>query len=457
MTDLRLRDGQVIRLPIRRMGINGEGVGYYRKQVLFVDGGIPGEFLEVKVTRVEKRHARARILKRLKPSSNRVAPPCPVYDECGGCQTQHIDYSMQLRLKRELVEEAFARYTDIQSLPIEETRGMEHPWDYRNKAQLPVRKQDGRVLLGMYRSGSHRLVDMSGCLVQHPVINRTLEGIRSILEETKTPIYDERTHRGSIRHVMVRLAFATDEVQIALVSRTPTLPGEKGLVDRIRRLPKVAGIILNHNPRRTSLVMGEENRLLWGKEKIEERLGSRHFALSAPAFFQLNPVQTEKLYEEVRYFAGLTGSETVVDAYCGTGTIGLWLADGAARVVGMDTVPEAVADARYNARLNGVKHAEYHVGKAETLLPRWASEGFRPDVVVTDPPRTGLGEGLLRSLSQHPVPRLIYVSCNPSTLAKDCNRLIQAGYRVKRMVPFDMFPQTAHVETCTLLVHESHP
>lgn len=454
MTTVQLKEGAIIRLPIRRLGINGEGVGFYRKQVLFVEGGIPGEYLEVKVAHVEKRHAYARVLKRLKPSAHRVKPPCPVYEACGGCQIQHIDYPMQLRLKRELVEEAFSRYTSLSSLPIEAVRGMDTPWEYRNKAQLPVKRENGRVRLGMYRTGSHQLVDMSGCLVQHPVINRILEGVRATLEEMQTPIYDTRTHRGSVRHVMVRLAFATGEAQLALVSRTPTLPREAELIERLRQLPHVAGIVLNHNPRRTSLVMGEKTRLLWGKEKIEERLGSRIFALSAPAFFQLNPIQTGKLYEEVRRMADLTGSETVVDAYCGAGTIGLWLAEDAARVVGMDTVPEAVADARHNACLNRITHVDYHVGKAETLLPRWMAKGFQPDVVVTDPPRTGLGEGLLRLLEKRPVPRLIYVSCNPSTLAKDCNRLIQSGYQLKRLVPFDMFPQTAHVETCSLLIHE---
>lgn len=455
ISDIQLQIGQMIRLPIRKMGINGEGVGYYRKQVVFVSGGIPGEYLLVKVTRVEKRHASAQIVKRLKSSSHRETPPCPVYLECGGCQTQHIQYAMQLRLKRELVDEAFSRYTDVDSLPLEETRGMERPWDYRNKAQLPLKEEKGRVKMGMYGAGSHRLVDLSGCLVQHPAINQTLEQVRKLLQETGIPIYDERTHRGSLRHVMARRAFATREIQVALISRTPTLPREKELIEGIRRLPDVASLVLNHNPRRTSLVMGEKTRLLWGKEKIEERLRSRIYALSAPSFFQLNPAQTEKLYDEVRRAAALTGAETVVDAYCGAGTIGLWLADAAARVIGMDTVPEAVADARYNARLNGIKHAEYHVGKAEELLPRWAEEGLKPDVVVVDPPRTGMDEGLLRYLTKKPVKRLVYVSCNPSTLAKDCNRLTRSGYRVERIVPFDLFPQTAHVETCTLLVHDS--
>lgn len=456
MTDIQLQTGQVIRLPIRKMGINGEGVGFYRKQVVFVAGGIPGEYLQVKVTQVKKRHALAEVVKRLKPSSHRMDPPCPVYGECGGCQIQHMQYAMQLRLKRELVEEAFSRYTEVDSLPLEETRGMENPWDYRNKAQLPLKREQGRVMMGMFRADTHKLVDLSGCPVQHPALNRTLEQVRKLLQATDTPIYDERRHRGSIRHVMARVSFATGEIQVALISRTPTLPREAELIEGIRRLPGVASIVLQHNPRRTSLVMGTKTRLLWGKEKIEERLGGRIYALSAPSFFQLNPTQTEKLYEEVRWAAALTGTETVVDAYCGAGTIGLWLADDAARVVGMDTIPEAVADARHNARLNGIKQAEYHVGKAEVLLPQWGQEGFIPDVVVVDPPRTGLGEGLLRYLIKAPVKRLVYVSCNPSTLAKDCNRLTRSGYRVKRIVPFDMFPQTAHVETCTLLLHDFH-
>jgi 23S rRNA (uracil-5-)-methyltransferase RumA len=449
---VRLAEGQVIRLPVRRMGINGEGIGYFRKKVVFVEGAIPGETVLARVFEEGRGFVRARLLRVLKPSTHRREPPCPVYEECGGCQLQHIDYPFQLRLKRELLKEAFSRYTGLKNLPIAPAVGMDDPWRYRNKAQLPLKRIGGRVKMGMYSVRSHRLIEMGDCAVQHPEVNRTLEEARRVVEELEIPIYDERKHTGSLRHLVARIGLQTGEVQLVLISRTPDLPREESLVKRLREcLPRLASIVLNVNPRRTSAVWGERSRVLWGADAIREVLDERIYALSAPSFFQLNPVQTVKLYDEVRRAASLTGRETVVDAYCGVGTIGLWLAPEAGRVIGMDTVPEAVRDARENARRNGINNAEYHVGRAEEWLPRRVSEGFRPDVVIVDPPRTGLGGELIDALIRVKVPRLIYVSCNPSTLAKDSARLLEGGYRIGRIVPVDMFPQTSHVEAvCTL-------
>jgi 23S rRNA (uracil-5-)-methyltransferase RumA len=451
-TMIRLKKGETIQLPIRRLGINGEGVGFYQKQVVFVDGAIPGEVVVARVENVERRFAKARLLRIRKRSPRRIQPPCPVYADCGGCQLQHIDYPMQLKLKKELVEEAFARYTSLRELPIEETVGMDEPWRYRNKAQLPVQLRGKKVVMGMYSARSHRLVDMRECGVQHPETNRILETARKTVEELGIPIYDEKKHTGVLRHLVARFGFQTEEAQLVLVCRTDELPRERELVERlVRRLPQVKSIVLNVNPKRTSLVFGEKARVLWGKETVDEQLNKKVYALSATAFFQLNPIQTVKLYDLVKEAAELTGKETVIDAYCGVGTIGLWLADRAARIIGMDTISSAVEDARRNAKRNGIDHAEYHVGRAEDLLPRWVKAGLRPDVVVVDPPRTGLGQPLIDMLKEVRVPRLVYVSCNPSTLAKDCAQLLQGGYELKRLVPVDMFPQTAHVETvCTL-------
>lgn len=448
----QLAEGKVIRLSVRRMGINGEGIGYFQKKVVFVEGAIPGETVLARVFEANRQFARARLLRLLKPSPRRKEPPCPIYEECGGCQLQHIDYPFQLRLKRELLQEAFSRYTGLKNLPIAPTVGMDDPWRYRNKAQLPLKRIGGRVKMGMYSARSHRLIETEDCAVQHPEVNRTLDVARRVVEELDIPVYDERKHSGSLRHLVARIGLRTEEVQLVLVSRTSTLPREESLVKRLREnLPRLASIVLNVNPRRTSAVWGERSRVLWGAEAIREALGERIYALSAPSFFQLNPEQTVKLYDEVKRAAGLTGRETVVDAYCGVGTIGLWLAPEAGRVIGMDTVPEAVRDARENARRNGINNAEYHVGRAEEWLPRRVSEGFRPDVVIVDPPRTGLGGGLIDALIRVKVPRVIYVSCNPSTLAKDSAHLLKGGYRIRRIVPVDMFPQTSHVEAVCVM------
>ncbi|WP_124728084.1 23S rRNA (uracil(1939)-C(5))-methyltransferase RlmD [Staphylospora marina] len=456
---MRLKKGEVIELPVRRIGINGEGVGYFRKQVVFVEGAVPGETVTARVTEVDKRHARARIIRVNKKSAYRTKPECPVYRECGACQLMHIDRRMQKRLKRELVQEAFARYTPFDEVSVDPVVVMDEPRGYRNKAQLPVRKVGGRVVTGLYAAGSRRLVETSGCLVQHPVLDRVLSGVAGILGELNIPVYDERTHRGSVRHLAARVSFAFGDVQLMIVSRTETLPKEDELVRLVhRRLPEVKSIVLNHNPDRTPLVLGEKSRVLFGPKKLRERLGDLEFRLSARSFFQLNPVQTVRLYEEVRKAARLTGTETVVDAYCGAGTIGLWLARDAARVIGMDTVPDAIEDARENADINGIRHAEFHVGRAEELLPEWLKDGLRPDVVVTDPPRTGLGEALIRALIEVKPPRLVYVSCNPSTLAKDVAKLAAGGYVPEKVVPVDMFPETAHVEAvCVLTVSGGGP
>ncbi|SMO86507.1 23S rRNA (uracil(1939)-C(5))-methyltransferase RlmD [Melghirimyces algeriensis] len=456
MKGIRLKKGQVIDLPVRRLGINGEGIGFYQKQVVFVEGAIPGETVRTRIAEVYSKYVRGKILQLKKASPHRVKAPCPVFRECGGCQLQHINYPKQLELKRELVVETFSRYTGRKDIPIQETIGMETPWNYRNKAQLPLKNLDSRLVMGLYAAGSHRLIDVGNCGVQHPLTNQILETTRKVLEEMSVPVYHEKKHRGTIRYLATRIGLTTGEAQLILISRTSHLPYEAEVVRRLReRLPQVVSIVVNVNPQRTSRVFGEKTRVLWGEEKMKEKLGSLTFALSAPAFFQLNPVQTVKLYDEVKRLAGLTGRETLVDAYCGSGTIGLWLAHKVKQVRGMDTVPEAIEDARENARINGIENVTYDVGAAENLLPDWLDQGFRPDVVVADPPRTGLGKAFMEALIRIQVPRFVYVSCNPSTLAKDCNRLIQSGYRVEAVVPVDMFPQTSQVECCTLLVHES--
>ncbi|GIP34455.1 tRNA (uracil-5-)-methyltransferase [Paenibacillus sp. J2TS4] len=359
-----------------------------------------------------------------------------------------------MKAKEEIVKEAFARYLG-EEVNIRPIHGMEHPWSYRNKAQLQVGYQDDRLLTGLYSAGSRRLVDISGCPIQHPEINRTIQVVRGLLEELKVPAYNERTGKGVLRTIVARVGFASDEVQLTLVTGSDKLPRQSQLVEAIRRkLPKVISIAHNVNPDRTPLVFGEVTRILWGRERMEEALGDVRFSLSPRAFFQLNPAQTIHLYNYVREAAALTGEELVVDAYCGTGTIGLWLAPFAREVRGIEAVPEAVEDARRNARLSGLGNASFYAGQAERLLPEWVRHGIRPDVVVVDPPRTGCDRKLLQALAQAKPRRLVYVSCNPSTLAKDCKILTAAGFRIEWAQPVDMFPQTAHVECCVSLIRK---
>ncbi|WP_243649570.1 23S rRNA (uracil(1939)-C(5))-methyltransferase RlmD [Baia soyae] len=453
--EARLEEGQVVTIPIRKLGINGEGVGHVQKKVVFVEGAIPGEEVQVRIGHVEDRFAYGELMKVVKRSPYRVEPECPVYDRCGGCTIQHIHKRFQARLKREQIEESFRRYTSLTEIPIEPTIRMQDPWKYRNKAQLPVKQLGRKVVMGLYTADSNHLVDASECKVHHPKLNDILERCRKVVERLRIPVVDGGKRSKGIRHLVARIGFRTDEVQLVIVSSIRQLEQEAQLVDEIRkRVPELVSIVYNWNPEDTSLVFGEETRVLWGEEKLQDRLGDYMFNLSARAFYQLNPQQTEVLYDQVKKVASLTGTETVIDAYCGVGTIGIWLAADAKKVMGIESIEEAVADARENAEINEVDNIEFHYGQAEELIPSWVDQGLRPDVIVVDPPRAGLGQVMVDTLCEVKVPRFIYVSCNPATLAKDSEQLLKAGYELENIIPVDLFPQTAHIEAVCRFVYK---
>ncbi|WP_223070513.1 23S rRNA (uracil(1939)-C(5))-methyltransferase RlmD [Paenibacillus caui] len=452
-----VREGDRIIVTIKRLGINGEGVGYYRRKAVFIDGAIPGEVIKAKVAKVEPKYMTADMTEIEKRSPYRIDAPCPVFGLCGGCQIQHLSYEGQLRAKEDLVREAFARYAGLENIRMKPILGMEYPWDYRNKAQLQLGERQEGVVAGLYSAGTHELIDITGCPIQHPEVNRSVDRVRNVLQELRIPIYKERGNKGLVRSIVVRLGFQSRQLQVTLVAVHDQIPEERELVKAIRlALPEVTSIAVNVNPKNTSLIFGDRTRILWGAEAIEESLGDLEFTLSPRAFFQLNPLQTVKLYESVRAAAALTGKETVVDAYCGTGTIGLWLAPHAREVRGIETIPEAVQDAKANAERNGRDNASFHTGRAEELLPRWVKSGFSPDVIIADPPRTGLDPAFLEAVLRTKPKRFVYVSCNPSTLAKDCKVLTESGYSLEWAQPVDMFPQTSHVECCSLLVRKDN-
>lgn len=452
--DASIRVGQQMTLTIKSLGINGEGIGYFKRKIVFVDKALPGEVVHAQVTEVKDKYALARLLRVVEKSKSRTVPPCPVYEECGGCSLQHMDYQAQLASKKEIVIESLRKYARLDNPPVADTIGMDNPWGYRNKAQFQVGKQDGKLIAGLYQTGSHKLVNLEGCQVQHDATSQIVQAAKQILEELGIPVYDERKRTGVIRTIVARVAFGTGETQLTLVTATPDIPRVKELILELRtRLPQLVGITQNVNAQKTSLVFGDKTISLWGKPTIAEKLGDLSFALSARAFFQLNPEQTKKLYDQVKDAARLTGKELVLDLYCGTGTIGLWLAPYAREVRGIELIPEAVDDAKRNAEHNQIDNASFHVGRAEQLMPKWAKQGVRPDVVVVDPPRTGLDDALIRSLLDVTPARIVYVSCNPSTLAKDIAKL-QAKYKLVSVQPVDMFPHTSHVEAVSLLVRK---
>ncbi|MBT2738413.1 23S rRNA (uracil(1939)-C(5))-methyltransferase RlmD [Bacillus sp. ISL-7] len=452
--NIKIELNQTFPLTIKRLGINGEGVGYFKKQVVFVPGALPGEEVVVEATKINPKFAEAKIKKIRIKSPHRVLPLCPVYDQCGGCQLQHLKYDQQLKEKRDIIIQSLERHTkvDINKLEIRETIGMEDPWGYRNKSSFQVKAIDGRVLAGLYGLNSHQLINIDECAVQHAQTNEATSEVKRILEELKIPIYNEKSRKGIIRTIVTRVGIQTGELQIVLITTQKELPKVDVIIQEIQqRLPNVKSIVQNINGQKTSLIFGDETLPLAGEDFIQETLGDLQFELSARTFFQLNPVQTVKLYNEVKKAAALTGQEKVLDAYCGVGTIGLWLADQAAEVRGMDVITESIDDAKKNAKRHGFTNTKYVPGKAEEVLPKWVKKGWKPDVIVVDPPRTGLEGQLIQTILQAEPNKLIYISCNPSTLAKDIQNL-SAKYEVKYIQPVDMFPHTAHVECVVQLI-----
>lgn len=452
--NVQLHEGQEIPVTIKRIGINGEGIGYFKRKAVFIPGTLPGEEVVASVEKDHPNYVEARVRRIRKQSKDRIDPPCPVYAKCGGCQLQHLRYERQLEYKREMILQALDRYMKKPVDPdlVSPTIGMDDPWRYRNKSQLQVGKKKGKIVAGLYREGSHQLVDVTDCAVQHPKTNEVTKKVLRILNDLNIPVYDERKREGIVRRMVTRVGFETKEIQLVLVTANKHFPKKELFLKEIRRrIPEVTSVMQNVNPRKTSLIFGEETYWLAGKEYMEEKLGAIAYDLSERAFFQLNPPQTFKLYSIVKTFANLTGKEKIVDAYCGVGTIGLWLDDGASELRGIEIIDDAVKDARRNAEKLGVQNAIFVTGKAEDWLDKWQKEGFEPDVVVVDPPRTGLDKRLVETLKRIRPKKLIYVSCNPSTLAKNLDAL-SSKFRIKAIQPVDMFPQTAHVESITLLV-----
>jgi 23S rRNA (uracil1939-C5)-methyltransferase len=447
-----VQTGQKVELTITGYSHSGEGVGKYEGFTLFVPFAVLGERVLAQVEAVKKNHGRARMVEVIRPSPERSAPPCGVFGKCGGCQLQHVSYAEQLRMKERQVRDSFFRIGRMEEVMIHPVIGMDHPWGYRNKAQVPFGMEGGKVVAGFYAPKSHRIVDTDACLIQHPLNDRVIRKVKQLARRLNTPIYDERNHCGILRHVMVRTGFHTGECMVVLVTNGENLPRRQQWVEELRReIPGLKSVVQNVNPRRTNVILGPENRLLWGRKVIYDRIGDVVFAISPNSFFQVNPVQTKVLYDQVAKYAALTGVETVIDAYCGIGTIALYLARRAKRVYGVDVVGAAIRDAKQNAALNGMGHVTFEEGAAEEVMPRWHREGIRPDVIVLDPPRKGCDPALLETAASMKPGRIVYVSCNPATLARDAKYLAELGYRVREVQPVDMFPQTGHVECCALL------
>lgn len=446
--------GETYQIEITDLTHDGEGIGRVDDFAVFVPEALPGDVVLGKVISTKKTYARALIEKTFKNSDQRIAPVCPKAESCGGCQLAYMGYEHQLAWKQRKVQDVLKRIgkLDAEVLPI---IGMERPEGYRNKSQFPVGLVDNRLVIGFYQKRSHNIVDTDYCRLQHPLINKAARVVKQALIDLKIEPYNEKDHLGVVRHAVIRTSFSRHTLMLIFVTRTKELPHRDKLIEVLTaELPELTSIYQNINSQVTNVIFGTESRLLWGEPYLFDQIGDLEFAISPRSFFQVNPIQTKVLYDLAKEAAGLTGRETVWDLYCGIGTIGLYLASDAAKVIGVETVPEAVEDARYNAVLNGIDNAEFYTGKAEELAPKLLDKGLKPDVIVVDPPRRGCDSGLLETIQSVQVPKVVYVSCNPSTLARDLGMLKEAGYRVESVQPVDMFPDTRHVETVVLLSHK---
>ncbi len=435
-------------IPIHDLGTRAEGIGKVDDFTVFIDKVLPGDVVEARIIKVKKNFAFGKLMTIIQPSPLRVQPKCPVASHCGGCQLQHLAYQGQLDYKRKKVEDVLERIGKIEDVVVKPTIGMDNPYMYRNKAQFPVRKENGELKIGFFAPRSHRIIDTDTCDIQHESNTEIIKIVRDFLTEYDTSIYDEKKHKGLVRHIVTKVGFHTHEIMVCIVINGKALPASDELVKRLQTIKEVKSIVLNHNKERGNVILGRNITTLYGNSYIRDYTGDIEFEISPLSFFQVNPLQTEVLYNKVMEYAQLTGQETVWDAYCGIGSISLFLAQKAKKVYGVEIVPAAIEDAKRNAVLNGIENVEFILGQAEEVIPyKFKEKGVKADVIVVDPPRKGCEESLLETIVEMAPKRLVYVSCDPGTLARDLKYLTEHDFRVVEVQPVDMFPQTNHVET----------
>ena len=444
---MELAKNQEHTVTIEGYGEGGMGVARIDGRVVFVHGALRGEKCRVLILKTLKSVAFAKVLEVLEPSSERITPDCPYFPRCGGCTYRHIRYEEELRLKKQRVQDNLSRIGGS-DVTVEEILGAQDTLRYRNKAQYPVSK-DGAV--GFYRARTHEVIECEHCLLVRPEADAAAEALREYMQSCRVAGYDEKTGRGLVRHLYIRSNAAGESLVCVLVNGDK-LPKEDRLVTLLRdACPKCTGIVLGTNTKKGNVILGDRYRTLWGSDRIEDTLCGKTFRLSVPSFYQVNRAQAERLYAKAIEFAGLTGQETVLDLYCGAGTITLALSDHAKKVLGAEIVPEAIDDARENAARNGVKNTEFFCGDASDVAKKLARENLRPDVITVDPPRKGLAADVVESIAEMQPGRVVYVSCDSATMARDVKRLADLGYTAQRACAVDMFPRADHVETVVLL------
>ena len=458
---MEITKGQEFSLEIDDMGTDGEGIGHKEGYTLFVKDALVGDIVRVKVIKAKKKFGYGRLLEVMKPSPWRVEPACDCARQCGGCQIQHCSYEKQLAWKEKKVRDCLQRIGGFEEIPMESIMGMDEPYHYRNKAQYPVGyDKEGNPVAGFYAGRTHSIIPNTDCAIQHPCNHMILETILAFMKQYDIPVYEEKKHTGLVRHILTRVGKYTGEVMVCLIINGNKLPHQDKLVEMLKKATdvettyKIKSICLNINKDKTNRILGEKVVPIYGQTYIEDRIGNITYRISPLSFYQVNPEQTQKLYGTALEYADLKGNEVVWDLYCGIGTISLFLAQKAAKVCGVEIVPQAIEDARENADRNGFTNTEFFVGAAEDVVPEQYEQSggsLRADVVTLDPPRKGCDEKLLRTVVRMEPKRIVYVSCDPATLARDLKYLCGEGYELKRVRACDMFGHSSHVETVVLL------
>ncbi len=444
---------QIVTVVIEHMGNDGEGIGKIDGYTLFIKDAVAGDRVQAKIIKAKKNYGFARLMNIEEPSRYRVEPPCAFARQCGGCQLQALSYSQQLKYKEEKVRNNLEHIGGLREIPMEPVIGMEEPFHYRNKAQFPIgMDRDGHIITGFYASRSHTIIPNRECLLGVSQNEEILDILIAHMEKYHIAPYDEINGKGLVRHVLLRYGFHTGEIMVCLILNGSRLPGAEKLADRLFSMEGMTSFMINVNKKRDNVILGDRTMLIRGKTYITDYIKDLKFCISPASFFQVNPHQTGKMYEKALEYAALTGEETVWDLYCGIGTISLFLARAAKKVYGVEVIPQAIEDARENARLNHLDNVEFFVGKAEEIFPDKAKrERVHADVIVVDPPRKGCGWELLDAILHVMPPKVVYVSCDSATLARDVKYLAEGGYEVVKVCPFDNFAMTVHVETIVLL------
>ena len=438
------------------IGQGGVGIGKFEGFTVFVDGGLVKDKIKVKITKSKKNYAVGDIVEIIEPSPYRVERKCSKeLKDCGGCQIQELDYQEQLNIKTNEVKQVISRIGKLEDVVVHPALGMEEPFRYRNKAQFPIQKVDGSPVIGFYKKKSHDIIPTDQCIIQHDVNDKIIKIIKTYIRAYKVSVYDEKTHTGVLRHLVTKVGFTSKEVMVVLVANGRKLPYLNELASVLKEnIPGFKTLVVNVNREKTNVILGNENRVIYGDGKINDNIGDLVFEISPLSFFQVNPVQTEVLYNKALEYAALGENDTVFDIYCGIGTISLFLAQRAKKVYGIEIVEEAIKDAKRNAEINNLDNVEFYVGKAEDVVPKMYKQGKRANVVVVDPPRKGCDEKVLDTIVSMQPDRVVYVSCNPSTLARDLAYLNEKGYKALEVQPVDMFPHSVHIENVALIVKD---